>query len=156
MGWDWVFTSPAAQIMKGLGGGSEARQKAKMYEKVEKELNEKIVEIQGQLTNVEDALNLDYNTLSTGGDAEGQLKSEYDHQLETWQSRCLRIVTQMRNGLANARNMKSSVYYVNMIRYFKIWNCRLPEFFKFNVFGVVAAYRDRRIYNIRQLGNKGR
>lgn len=109
MGWDWVFTSPAAQIMKGLGGGSEARQKAKMYEKVEKELNEKIVEIQGQLTNVEDALNLDYNTLSTGGDAEGQLKSEYDHQLETWQSRCLRIVTQMRNGLANARNMKSSV-----------------------------------------------
>lgn len=89
-----------------MGKGSYARQKSELYEKVEKQLDEKIIEIQGQLADAETALTTDYNILSTGGEAEGMLKWRYDDHLDIWQGKYQRVLNKMQNGLTSVRNRK--------------------------------------------------
>lgn len=85
-----------------------AREMAKKFEKVERQLNEMMIVIQGQLADVEDELKSDYNTLSTGGEAEGMLKWKYDTCLDIWQSKYQSVITRMNSGLNSLRIRKTA------------------------------------------------
>lgn len=104
---DWLFISPAAQIISDHMGGSGARQKAKMYAKVEKELGEYINKLEALLDTAKELREQQSDTYVNGcGTAEGRILTGFRSAVNTWNGRYNHIMMNMTNGLNMLRLRK--------------------------------------------------
>lgn len=93
-----------------LGISSEAREKAKKYEKVEKQLTEKIEKIESNLMTVEDALKeVDDTFVNGNGEAEGKIMTTFTDREMVWSGKYKEIIMEMKNGIACLRMRKAEV-----------------------------------------------
>lgn len=91
-----------------FGGGSEARQKAKMYEKLEKTLGEKLDIVNTYYTNAETMLNAAHDSLTNGpGEAQGKIITDFISKENVWKSEYKNILMAMQNAKTNLVMRKS-------------------------------------------------
>lgn len=82
-----------------FGGSSEARQKAKMYEKLEKKLGQKLNDVEMYYTDAETGLNEIHNSLKGGpGDAQGNIKTDFIDKEGVWNGEYQKILMAMQNA----------------------------------------------------------
>lgn len=82
-----------------FGGSSEARQKAKRYEKLEKKLGQKLNDVEMYYTDAETGLSEIYNSLKGGpGDAEGNIMTDLIDKVGVWNTEYQKILTAMQNA----------------------------------------------------------
>lgn len=105
---------------KKNSGGSEAREKAEMYAKAEKDLSEKISELKGHFETAETYKREKYNTFLNGaGSAEGLILDDFESAVIRWGNKFDNLMMYMRSMLvvvesrrAQARQLKE--YYEAM------------------------------------------
>lgn len=91
-------------------GGSEARQKAKKYEKLEKTLGEKLDIVNTDYTTAETILNAVHDSLTNGpGEAQGNIMTDFTGKENVWKSEYKNILMAMQNAKANLVMRKSEV-----------------------------------------------
>lgn len=82
-----------------FGGGSEARKKAKMYAKLEKNLGKKLDDVNMHYTDAETGLNQIHNSLADGpGEAEGKIITDFISKEGVWSSEYRKILMAMQNA----------------------------------------------------------
>ena len=92
---------------------SEARAKAKMYAEVEKQLEEKINQIQSSLNFVKETLEEADNTFVNGnGEAEGKILTTFTHKESLWQIRYKGMLMNIEEGLEclRLRKIQARIY----------------------------------------------
>ncbi len=83
-----------------FGWGSEARQKAKKYEELEKVLGEKLDKINEYYSDAETALNEVHNSLTGGpGEAEGIIMTDFTTKESFWSGEYKSALMAMQNAI---------------------------------------------------------
>ena len=83
-----------------FGWGSEARQKARKYEALEKVLDKKLNEINQEYSNAETALNETHNSLTGGpGEAEGKIMTDFTEKESLWSGEYKSALMAMQNAI---------------------------------------------------------
>ena len=82
-----------------FGGGSEARQKAKKYEALEKVLGEKLDKVNEYYSDAETALDETHNSLTSGpGEAEGNIMTDFTEKENFWNGEYKAVLMAMQNA----------------------------------------------------------
>ena len=103
-----LFDGVVDTVSGWFGGGSEARQKAKKYEALEKVLGEKLDKINEYYSDAETALNEVHNSLTGGpGEAEGKIMTDFTAKESSWSGEYKSALMAMHNAIMTLSQRKA-------------------------------------------------
>lgn len=104
-----VLVGNVGAVSGWFGGGSEARQKAKMYAELETFLESKEAEISSLYHDIADTFNKADERFTNGpGEAEGKILTDFETKEAVWRGKYQKILLNMKNGLGTVRIKKAT------------------------------------------------
>ncbi|MDE6748383.1 MAG: hypothetical protein K2K21_04875 [Lachnospiraceae bacterium] len=95
-----LFDGAVDTVSGWFGWGSEARQKARKYEALEKVLGEKLDKANEYYSDAETALNEVHNSLTGGpGEAEGNIMTDFTDKESSWSGEYKSALMAMQNAI---------------------------------------------------------